>query len=184
MRFRDAVAAEFERRRARNARYSLRRFARTIGIHHSTVSRMMRGSHRVPSQTIAAIAHRLGMSRTEINEFVIREDEAAVLQAIARPAFRPDCRWLATIAGISVDRVNIVLHTLLRAGALRMPATNHWELSERMSNSRPAVANRDARSRIGHPRSELLLFGEGISSPPEHVTCRQLRCPRLTRSER
>jgi plasmid maintenance system antidote protein VapI len=128
MRFRDAVAAEFARRRARNARYSIRRFARTLGVHHSTVSRMMRGSRRIPSRTIAEVARQLGMSRAEINEFVIREDEAAVLQAIGRPSFRPDCRWLATITGISVDRVNIVLHTLLRAGALRMRTTNHWEL--------------------------------------------------------
>jgi transcriptional regulator with XRE-family HTH domain len=128
MRFHDAVAAEFERRRARNARYSMRRFARALGVHHSTVSRMMRGSRRMPSRTIAGIARRLGMSRAEINEYVIREDEAAVLQAIARPSFRPDCRWLATVTGISVDRVNIVLHTLLHAGALRMRAIHHWEL--------------------------------------------------------
>lgn len=128
MRFRDAVAAEFARRRARNARYSIRRFARTLGVHHSTVSRMMRRSQRIPSHTIHEIARQLGMSRAQINEFVIREDEAAVLQAIARPSFRPDCRWLATITGISVDRVNIALHTLLRAGALRMRAINQWEL--------------------------------------------------------
>lgn len=108
----------------------MRRFARTLGIHHSSVSRMMRGSRRVPSRTIVEIARRLGMSREQINEFVIREDEAAVLQAIARPSFRPNCRWLATITGISVDRVNIVLHTLLRAGALRMRAIHHWELTK------------------------------------------------------
>jgi len=107
----------------------MRRFARTLGVHHSTVSRMMRGSRRMPSRTIAGIARRLGMSRAQIDEFVIREDEAAVLQAIARPSFRPDCRWLATITGISVDRVNIVLHTLLRAGALRMRAIHQWELT-------------------------------------------------------
>ena len=128
MRFRDAIAAEFERRRARNARYSLRRFARTLDVHHSTVSRMLRRSQRIPPRTIAEIAQQLGMSRAQIDEFVIREDEAAVMQAIARSSFRPDCRWLATIAGISVDRVNVVLHTLLRAGALRMRAANHWEL--------------------------------------------------------
>lgn len=128
MRFRTVIAAELDQRRRRDARYSLRRFARTLGIHHSTLSRLLRATQRVPAQTLQTVAPRLGFTDAQIAEFLMQEDIAAVTGAIRRPAFRPDCRWIASRAGISIDRVNIVLFRLLRAGALRMMSAQKWEL--------------------------------------------------------
>ncbi|HEX6099826.1 MAG TPA: helix-turn-helix domain-containing protein [Thermoanaerobaculia bacterium] len=129
MRFREAVAAEFERRRLRNRRYSLRQFARGLGIHHSTASRLLRGSRPVPSRTLVTVAGHLRMSSAETADFLAREDVAAVVDAIGRSRFRPDSRWLASVAGISVDSVNIVLQKLLRTGSLRMVSKERWELA-------------------------------------------------------
>jgi transcriptional regulator with XRE-family HTH domain len=131
MRFREAVATEFERRRARNRRYSLRRFARAVGIHHATLSRLLRGARPVPSRTLVTVASRLGMSPAQVTGFVAREEVAAVVDAIGRSAFRADSRWLATVAGISVDSVNIALQELLRTGSLRMTSRERWELTRR-----------------------------------------------------
>lgn len=128
MRFREAVATEFERRRRRNRRYSLRQFARGLGVHHSTVSRLLRGARPVPSRTLITMAGRLGMSSAQVAGFLAREEVAAVVDAIGRSAFRPDSRWLATVAGISVDSVNIALQELLRTGSLRMTSRERWEL--------------------------------------------------------
>jgi hypothetical protein len=128
VRFRDRVATEFQRRRALEPRYSLRRFARGLGVHHGTLSRMMRGTRPIPSRTLTVIAAKLHIGPGTIAEFVAREDQAAIVEAIGRPSFRPDSRWLASIAGISVDRVNIALQTLLRLCVLRMRSSERWEL--------------------------------------------------------
>jgi hypothetical protein len=51
-RFRDRLEAEFQARRAKNARYSLRAFARFLHGEHSTLSQILRGSRRrFPSPT-------------------------------------------------------------------------------------------------------------------------------------
>ena len=54
------------------------------------------------------------------------EDAAAILHAVSTPSFRPDSRWLASVCGISIDRINIALQELLRTGRLRMPSANQW----------------------------------------------------------
>ncbi len=130
MRFRDALAAEFSRRRQFNPRYSLRGFARVLGVHHATLSRLLGRSHPVHERTIRTLGPRLGLSPGEIAAMVAREDAAAVVSGIARSAFRPDSRWLASVAGIPVDRVNIALEALLRTGRLRMPSASQWLVTQ------------------------------------------------------
>lgn len=126
--FRDVVSAEFARRRANNPRYSLRGFARTLGVHHATVSRLLRMRGPVQSHTIAAIGKRLGLSSVDLQEWVVREDIAAVTKAIRRPSFQPNSRWLASAASISIDRVNVALQALLCSGELRMLTPSQWML--------------------------------------------------------
>lgn len=123
------MAAEFERRRRLNPRYSLRGFARVAGLHHSTLSRLLRGNRPVSVRTVDAVGLRIGFSPIDTAAFAAREDVVAVALAIDRSSFRPDSRWLASVAGISVDRVNISLQTLLRVGRLRMLSRDHWVVS-------------------------------------------------------
>lgn len=72
---------------------------------------------------------RIGLSRSETAAFAAREDVVAVARAIDRSTFRPDSRWLASMTGISVDRVNISLQTLLRCGQLRMLSGGQWMIA-------------------------------------------------------
>ena len=137
MRFRDVIACEFERRRRLNARYSLRGFARALGVHHATLSRLLRQHGRIHSRTMAVLGPRLGLSCQQLQTLAGNEDVAAVRQAIQRPAFRPDSRRLASLSGISIDRVNIALESLLRSGQLRMIAADRWVLAGHEGVDRP-----------------------------------------------
>ena len=67
------------------------------------------------------------MSETAV--FTAWEDVVAVSLAISRPAFHPNSRWLASAVGISIDRVNIALQTLLRCGQLRMLSRHQWVIA-------------------------------------------------------
>jgi hypothetical protein len=126
VRFRDAVHAELMRRQRQNARYSLRGFARGLGVHHATLSRLLNDDGPLQTRTIQTLGPRLGFSSCEIQAFVSDEDEAAVIAAIDRPSFRPSSRWLASVSGISVDRVNVALQSLLRRGRLQMASATRW----------------------------------------------------------
>ena len=71
--FRDRLEQEFDARRKKNSRYSLRAFATFLGADHSTLSQILKGSRRVPASSIRSWARKLGMSREEAAVFVAAE---------------------------------------------------------------------------------------------------------------
>jgi hypothetical protein len=93
------------------------------------LSRLLNGSQPIQSQTVETIGARLGFSLGQIQAFVAREDVERVRTAIARPAFRPRSRWLASVSGMSVDRVNVAIHALLRCGHLKMLSAERWSVA-------------------------------------------------------
>jgi transcriptional regulator with XRE-family HTH domain len=118
----------FARRRAHNASYSLRAFARALEIDHSTLSQMMRGRRAISDRTLEQLARRLGMKKVELEcrSEVDRFDEK-ILGAIANGAQRSS-HALAGATGVDVDQVNIALHQLLRLGLLAMQGSR-WLVS-------------------------------------------------------
>lgn len=136
------VAAELRRRQQLNPRFSLRRFARRLGVSHSTVSRLCRGRCRPSSSTLRILASALGLAD------VVARDEAAagavdrLCTLAARPRFRADVRWIAVRLGLSLDDVQLALHDALRRGRLRMigPASGRadegaWEVQSSAGSS-------------------------------------------------
>ena len=124
--FRERLAREFDERRARNPRYSLRAFAKSIGEDHSSLSRILRGRRHLSTRTITRIGHRLGLTAAEITESCSASNDAAVLAAISRASFRAESRWIAAITGIALDEVNISLQRLIYNGALVMASRTEW----------------------------------------------------------
>jgi transcriptional regulator with XRE-family HTH domain len=145
---------EFELRRERNSRYSLRAFAAFLRTDHSTLSQILRGARRVPANRIGAWAKKLGMSEEEITFYMEAESlpdaaaharheqirhwivEAAsivrepihfqILELSRRPDFRADCRWIAGELDVNVDEVNIAFSRLLRLRLIAAIDRNTW----------------------------------------------------------
>ena len=126
--FRDQLRREFERRRENNPRYSLRAFARSIGTDHSTLSQILRGRRRLTQRTIARLGANLRLTSGAIAECCTAANDAAVLAVVARPSFRADSRWIAAVAGITLDDVNVSLQRLLYRGALIMATPTEWRI--------------------------------------------------------
>ena len=143
MTFRGLLSAEFDRRRAKNPRYSMRRFARSLRTHHSTLSRLLNGGRPIQARTIDRLGRSLGLSASQVRACVAGEDAAAICRAVRRAAFRPDSRWLATVCGLSIDRVNIALHALIYDGRLRMVAADRWIVLD-THGGRPDECSRSA----------------------------------------
>jgi hypothetical protein len=152
--FAERLRQEFDTRREKNARYSLRAFATLLGIDHASLPQVFRGTRGVPVSKISRFARRLGLDREEAEAYVAAAhapDDATlvwqrqlrhwsaealavvndrihfdVVRLIRLPGFCNDSRWIAKHTGASVDEVNIVLQRLLRLGLVTMPAREAW----------------------------------------------------------
>jgi uncharacterized protein (TIGR02147 family) len=154
--FRHVLQAELARRCSNNPHYSLRAFAKFLGLDHSTLSQLLRGKRRLTATAIRKFSSRLGLSAEKTASFVTREgqrldetgDDAlvrevrklayvtasliadwqhyAILELIRVKDFRPDSRWVARVLGISVDEVNVALHRLMCLDLLEMEAPDQW----------------------------------------------------------
>jgi hypothetical protein len=127
MLLRECVGKELRLRQARNPRYSLRSFARDLGVHHATLSRLLRGA-RAETRTVVAIGTRLGLGPADLRACLSAEHVDAVSYAITRDDFHADSRWLAVVTGVQLDDVNIVLQQLLQSRRLRMTSATEWRL--------------------------------------------------------
>ncbi|HEY1338948.1 MAG TPA: DUF4423 domain-containing protein [Bryobacteraceae bacterium] len=153
-RFRDRLEREFQARRERNVRYSLRAFAAQLGADHSTLSQILRGSRPVPLTQLRRWAKKLGISSEETAVYVAAEhvpdEDAAARQEqlrhwtaeaiaiVTEPAhwhivrlsrareFRADSRWIAAQTGLSADEINLALTRLLRLGLLEIASAGLW----------------------------------------------------------
>ena len=127
MTFRAVLTAELDRRRTANPRYSLRSFARDLAVDHSTLSQILRGKRRITGRNVRALGRRLRLAAPQIAELCAIENEAAVLATLGRPNFKADSRWVATMAGIPIDEVNVTLQRLLRKRIVTMKEAR-WEI--------------------------------------------------------
>ena len=151
---RNRLADEFASRKRNNPRYSLRAFAAFLGSDHSTVSQVLHGTRRATVAQVRSWSRKLGLAPGEISVLLAAEqapdDSSLQRQAMLRrwtaeaesvlrgplhlqivklcrtPDFRPDCRWIAKQAGVSVDEVNLALQRLLRLGLIELAADGAW----------------------------------------------------------
>jgi uncharacterized protein (TIGR02147 family) len=154
--FRLFLQAELGRRCARNPQYSLRAFAKFLGIDHATLSQLLRGKRALTARAILKLGTRLGLDRPAIDRYATHEasmaeyaeDEAvldevqqlasdtatiiadwyhfAILELTRLRDFKTDSRWIARVLGITADEVNIALTRLTRLGLLEMVGRDRW----------------------------------------------------------
>jgi len=106
-RLRTILAEEFSRRRRTNARYSLRAFARSVRLDHSTLSQLLHGKRPMTWKSIRHIAPS------------VRWIGASTLQ-IYKTRGGWDSRAIAAELGVSVDKVNVALSDLCLLGLMEM----------------------------------------------------------------
>ena len=135
------LQAEFERRRMKNPRYSLRAFAQFLGTDHASLSQMLRERRPIPGTAIASWCAKLALSPEEAAIYACSDEPWAIEAAnmLHDPAhwelvclmrdrgFVPDCRFISERISIPVDQVNIVITRLLRVGMLRLNAPTEWQ---------------------------------------------------------
>jgi uncharacterized protein (TIGR02147 family) len=197
--FRQFLQEELARRCARNRQYSLRAFAKFLGIDHSTLSQLIRGKRRLTERNVRRYGMRLGLDEESIAAFVRREsregnledavlgevrrlasdtaslvadwEHYAILELIRLREFRPDSRWVARVLGLSVDEVNVALQRLLRLNLLTMDSPDRW--TDRSGDTSASVRGftRTALQRLVDQSRERLLEAVGNQSVGRSAFC-------------
>lgn len=122
---------EYQRRRTRNRRYSLRAFARDLGCDHSTLSQWMRGTRPLTRTSLDRLCRALALADTaRARACEIDETDLAIV-AVVRQGTGRTSPALARAAQVPVDRVNLALTKLMRLNVLRM-AGSDWHLVEEL----------------------------------------------------
>ena len=129
MGIRERLKLEFAKRRVRNPRYSLRAYARSLSIHHTTLKRVLDGSRGLSPATLDGVCAKLGYSPDEIRSARLEQHARRILQLVANPDFRPDSRWIAVKSGVDLDNVNRALHMLIHQRRLAMTTPERWTVN-------------------------------------------------------
>ena len=129
MGIRERLKEEFAKRVERNPRYSFRAYARSLSIHHATLKRVLEGSRGLSHASLNSLCAKLGFSPVEVRAARIDEDARKILQLVANPDFRPDCRWIAVKSGVDLDNVSRALHMLIHQRRLVMSTPDRWTVN-------------------------------------------------------
>lgn len=138
------LEAEYLRRREGNSRYSLRSYAKSLGMPAGRLSEILSGKRKLTKALGAKVAERLGLPPSQRNVFVqgyalgenlspdkdyalIEEDTFAVMADWYHTAFlalmdssnfRSDSSWISKRLGISPLETRAMIHRLERLGLI------------------------------------------------------------------
>jgi uncharacterized protein (TIGR02147 family) len=192
----DIPALLRERLRAaarRNPRFSLRSFAKQLGIDHSTLSQVLRGQRRLSARALEAVGKRLGLGKEVIHAYPRASRRKtipknlpaslrcfhfdldtfqllsvwhhyAILELIQIQGFKTDSRWIANTLGIAAEDVKIALQRLLRLGLLEMSGRAHWKDKSGDAEFQTAALTETARNQINQEVHHLAV--EAINRIP------------------
>ena len=149
-RLRLILQQELMRRISSNSRYSLRAFAKSLGIQAPTLSHILKGNRKLPKNEINRIISALNLgpetfsnisitpkqndsSLTEYRQFtvdifnVIAEwYHFTILELVRLPTFKPDPKWIARTLDISINEVNAAIERLVRVEMLEIDKKGMW----------------------------------------------------------
>lgn len=145
--FRILLQQEFVKRCRKNPKYSLRAFARSLGIEASPLSAILRGKRPLTKKTQKKLGLALGLSLNELERFKNATDTVAVnyqqltldnyalisdwyhyaiLELTRIESFRPDLKYIAKTLNISQTEAHIAVERLQRLGLLETSEDGNW----------------------------------------------------------
>jgi uncharacterized protein (TIGR02147 family) len=150
--FREYLKQEYTRRANKNPHYSLRAFAKNLGVHHATLSTLLSGKRAVTKSSVLKLSRALGLSPEETRRYLKgastkKSNEAfhqiesdtyasisewyfdAILELSLIKAFKLEPSIIASSIGITPLQAKIALETLTRLGFLTESSKGGLELT-------------------------------------------------------
>jgi hypothetical protein len=144
----DALKKELQNRCGKNPHYSLRAFARSLGIDQSLLTKVLAGSRALGPRTAARVAQVLGLSlahrelspvtiemKLQTHRFIEEHLEMisdwhhfAILEWLLLPKARHDARGIAVALQTSPSQVLLALARLEKLGYLEKQKNGKWKV--------------------------------------------------------
>ncbi len=142
----DLLNVEFERRQEKNIKYSLRAFARDLGVHAATLSHIIKRK-RVPVLAFRKkIYQKLKLSVDQITYLETRPDEVfrftkmemdiflslsnwyydAIVELLRTKGFKSEVSYVAKKLGITQEEANTALNRLFQLGIIKKMPNKTW----------------------------------------------------------
>ncbi len=149
--FRLFLQSELLRRSKANSSYSLRAFAKSLDIHHSALSRILRGKRGISRAAFESMVEALDLNPQDVQGFkqslafdeeptkqyfqdltidtftVISEwYHDAILELMRTKNFKPDPKQISKSLGISLNEVNAAVERLVRLDLIEIVSKGKW----------------------------------------------------------
>lgn len=149
--FRLFLQSEFDRRKEKNSRYSLRSFSSHLDIHVSCLSAILRGIRPLTDNLISRFLNKLELNPEELEKLLKTENLIENIQAILTldtfaiisqwyhyailelpktEDFKEDFVWISKVLEISVTEVQSAVERLCRVGLLEIQEDGKWHIVE------------------------------------------------------
>lgn len=174
--FRRLLEEELESRMKRNPAYSLRAFAKQLGVNDSSLSQIFRGKRKLTETTINQFGSKLGLSEASIQNFIseLELDELqlvplkelsweqfesishwkhdALLELTELKDFRPEPAWISERLGISEEEAKDAIERLLGMGWL----SKDDSLSNNLGSSETVLSSEQTTEALKQYQDSLL----------------------------
>lgn len=153
------LRGEYSQRADKNPRYSLRAFAKVVGMDSSSLTQIMAKKRPLSKKKMTEIAEKLGASESDVSSLlnttrfsqlgdyqVIASDQSeiigkwyysALMELTFIDDFKSDARWIAQQLGISVQEVKTAVENLVGAGLLDYRGKKLFKTSKLLTNFSP-----------------------------------------------
>lgn len=147
------IREDFERRTRLRKGFSLRAYARLLGVEAPSLSKILKGQRQIPKNKVRAVVDKLNLSPREQNQFLLSNERAAkrislakedryqlsselhfniiaewehyaVLSLIETEGFQYDFEWISKRLNISALRAQICIENLIQSGLLCLKEGN------------------------------------------------------------
>ena len=145
--FVDYLRSELVQRCKKNPRYSMRAFAKTLGVESSFLSKILNGKRRLTEKSLKKFSVKLSLSPDHLEKITrtsksvqnieyknlnLLEFEVisewyyfAILELVQVKGFKPSSQWIAKALGLTVYQAKHAVETLLQLNYLKQTAQGH-----------------------------------------------------------
>lgn len=181
--FRVHLQNEFSRRCRVNSRYSLRSFARQIGIEASSVSQILSGKRKVSDKLIARICQKIGWPQAAqtLDGYALMSADVvsaisdwyhyAILELVQLKTFRNDPAWISKKLGIGKIEAQNAVARLLR---LEMLTAKNGRIKKTQANYSNYARGQTSESHKEFQRQIVRKSLEAIDLCPQE--CKDVTC--------
>ncbi len=153
---RDVLRAELARRGEKNARYSLRAFAKSLGMSHTVLSLVMSGKRQLSKRAAARVVNALALSPEESQALFRERSETAsnfvatptpldldtfavisewyhfaILSLLEIPKARLETGWISKQLGITNLEASLAIERLTRLGLIARGKEGRWRQTKK-----------------------------------------------------